>query len=112
MPEPTIHALFLCGRGRMRSPTAVQIAMGLPNVAAESAGISRDADDPVSLEQVQWADVICVMEPRQRKRLNTLFGPYLKNKAVAVLNVPDVYDYMDEELIAVLEPKIRKTLRR
>ena len=112
MPDMPIHALFLCGRGRMRSPTAVHIALRLPNVAAESGGLSHDADDPVSLEQIQWADVICVMENRQRKRLNALFRAYLKGKAVAVLNVPDIYDFMDKDLLAVLEPTIRRVLRR
>ena len=112
MSDTPIRALFLCGRGRMRSPTAVHIAVSLPNVAAESGGLSQDADDPVSLEQIQWADVICVMEKRQRKRLNTLFGPHLKGKVVAVLNVPDIYDLMDKDLISILEPMIRRVLRR
>lgn len=96
----------------MRSPTAAHLATQLPDVEAESAGLSRDADDPVSLEQVLWADVIFVMENRQRQRLSELFGPHLKGRTIAVLNVPDIYEYMDERLIAVLAPKIRRMLHR
>ena len=94
----------------MRSPTAAHVARSLPGIDAESAGISRDADDPISQEQVIWADVVFVMEARQRKRLTELFAAHLKGKRIVVLNVRDEYDYVDPELIALLEPRIRAAL--
>lgn len=40
--------LFICSKNRLRSPTAEQVFSREPGVESASAGISRDADEPVS----------------------------------------------------------------
>jgi predicted protein tyrosine phosphatase len=104
------NALFICGKARMRSPTAADIAAAWPGVATDFAGLSNDADEKVSTEQIAWADVICVMEPRQAKRLKALFPVALRGKRVVVLNIPDKYTYMDDALNARLTPILRAVL--
>jgi predicted protein tyrosine phosphatase len=58
------------------------------------------------------ADIILVMEPRQAKRLKTLPGPHLRGKRIVVLHVRDRFTYMQPELVALLEPKLRAAFRR
>ncbi len=95
--------LFLCTRNRLRSPTAETVFADLAGVEVDSAGLSRDAEVQLSEEQVEWADVILVMERIHRDRLNQAFGHALAGKRIAVLNIPDDYEYMDEELIRLLK---------
>jgi len=61
-----MRLLFVCGRNRLRSPTAERLFAGIAGVETRSAGVSPDADEPLSLDAIEWADVIFVMEPEQR----------------------------------------------
>ena len=102
--------LFLCSRNKLRSPTAEAVFADHPNVEVDSAGLAEDAEVPLSEEQIEWADVIIVMEKVHRERLNRNFKHLLANKRIAVLNIPDRYDYMDEELIKLLKIRCRAHL--
>jgi len=77
--------LFLCSRNKLRSPTAEDLFRDYPGIEVDSAGLSKDACVPLSSEQVEWADIIIVMEAIHRQRLNQNFSPLLKNKHIAVL---------------------------
>ncbi|WP_245877952.1 hypothetical protein [Spirosoma fluviale] len=39
------------------------------------------------------------MEKRHKERINDRFRDIIKNKQIIVLDIPDDYEYMDEELI-------------
>ncbi len=95
--------LFLCSQNKLRSPTAEAIFADHPKIEVDSAGLNHDAEVPLSEEQVQWADLIIVMEKVHRKRLNQKFKTVLAGKRIAVLNIPDDYDFMDPDLIALLK---------
>ena len=97
--------LFLCSRNQLRSPTAEEIFSHVPGIEVDSAGLSPDAEVPLSREQVEWADVILVMEKVHRERLNRQFGDALAGKRVRVLGIPDDYGFMDPKLIRLLEVK-------
>ncbi len=99
--------LFLCSRNRWRSPTAEEIFSGAPGVEVDSAGLSSDAEVPLSVEQLEWADTILVMEKVHREKLNRHFREHLGGKRVAVLNIPDDYQFMDEDLIDLLRERCR-----
>lgn len=71
-----------------------------------SAGISNDAEVHVSVEDIEWADVIFVMEKIHKKKLSSKFGPAIKDQRVISLDIPDDYGYMDEKLIEILESKV------
>ncbi len=99
------HILFLCSQNKLRSPTAEAVFAGHPSVEVDSAGLNNDAEVPLSAEQVEWADLILVMEKAHRTRLNRKFGAALAGKRVVVLNIPDDYDYMDPALIQLLKQR-------
>lgn len=97
--------LFLCSRNKLRSPTAEAVFRGRPGIETDSAGLSPDAEVPLSPDQIAWADMILVMEKVHRSRLNRKFGKHLAGKRVVVLDIPDNYDFMDPELVRLLEAR-------
>ena len=38
---------------------------GWPGITADFAGLSRDTDEPITVDHIDWAEVIAVMEARQ-----------------------------------------------
>ncbi|HEY9763669.1 MAG TPA: phosphotyrosine protein phosphatase, partial [Trichocoleus sp.] len=72
----------------------------------ESAGLDRTAEIPLSSEAIEWADIIFVMEKAHRSKLSKNFQPWLKQKRVVCLNIPDEYDYMEPALVELLKKKV------
>lgn len=98
--------LFICSRNKLRSPTAEAIFCDYEGLEVESAGLNHDAEVTVSVEQLEWADIIFVMEKVHRSKLAKKFKPFLKGKRVICLDIPDEYDYMDINLIHLLKNKV------
>lgn len=105
------NALFICSRNRLRSPTAEAVFASWPGVETDSAGLAPDAEIVLSAEQIEWADVIFVMERRHRARLSRRFARYLKGKRVICLDIPDEYEFMAPELVMRLETTAGQYLR-
>lgn len=105
------RALFICSQNRLRSPTAEQVFASWPDVETDSAGLGGDATVPLSSEQIAWATIIFVMEKAHRNRLSSKFKKYLDGKRVICLDIPDDYEYMQPELIRLLEGKAGRFLR-
>ncbi|AOL03865.1 MULTISPECIES: low molecular weight protein tyrosine phosphatase family protein [Burkholderia] len=105
------RALFLCSRNRLRSPTAEAVFAAWPGVETDSAGLAPDADTRVSAEQLDWADVVFVMERAHKARLAAQFGAHLRHKKIVCLDIPDRYAYMQPELVTLLERKAGPLLR-
>jgi predicted protein tyrosine phosphatase len=97
--------LFICSQNKLRSPTGEAIYEDHPGVEVDSAGLNNDAEVPLSPEQIGWADVILVMEKAHRVRLNRKFRGELAGKRIAVLGIPDDYEYMQPELISLLQER-------
>ncbi|MGJ4729002.1 low molecular weight protein tyrosine phosphatase family protein [Luteimonas sp. SDU101] len=106
----THNVLFVCGKNRLRSPTAKQVFANWPGVETASAGTSHDADCPVSAELIGWADSVLVMEASHRAKIAVRFQPQLRGKRVAVLGIPDQYEYMAPELVQLLQEKVPRYL--
>jgi predicted protein tyrosine phosphatase len=73
--------------------------------------VGGDANVPLSPEQIAWADIIFVMEKAHRARLSAKFGKHLNGKRVVCLDIPDDYDFMQPELVRLLEAKAGPFLR-
>jgi len=105
-----MNVLFVCSQNRLRSPTAEAVFCEYSGVEAESAGLNKGADNPVSGELIRWADIIFVMERRHKNKLSKNFRQYLKNSRVITLDIPDDYDYMDAALVSLLKTKVTRYL--
>ena len=102
--------LFICSQNKLRSPTAETVFANHSGVEVDSAGLNNDAEVPLSDEQLEWADLVLVMEKAHRNRLNRKFSHALGGKRITVLNIPDDYEYMQPELIEILERKCAQYL--
>lgn len=99
-----MRVLFLCGEGRTLSPTAAQV-FERPGLSTDFAGVSPGADDTLSTQQIDWADLIMVMERRHAVRLNDRFGRMLAGKKIVVLDIRDRYTFMEQGLVHELTEK-------
>ncbi len=105
-----MRVLFLCSRNRLRSPTAEEVFRTRRGWEVASAGLAPDAEEPLSSETLDWADIVFVMEPIHRHKLRQNFGAHLKNKRVVCLDIPDNYSFMQSELVALLSQKVNAIL--
>lgn len=103
--------LFLCSKNKLRSPTAEAVFADVEGWEVYSAGVSSDAEVRVSLEDIEWADYIFVMEKSHKKKLIRKFGSAINNQPVISLDIPDDYEYMDKELIKILKEKVPALVR-
>ena len=106
----TIHALFICSKNKLRSPTAEQVFSTWEDVETDSAGLAHDAEVILNQEQIEWADIIFVMERKHKSNLSQKFRSHLNHKRIVCLNIPDLYKYMQPELIELLIDKVRPYL--
>jgi predicted protein tyrosine phosphatase len=109
MQEP-LRVLFVCSRNRLRSPTAEHLFCDFPGVDVRSAGTARDAEVQISRDDVDWADLIFVMERVHQKRLKTMFKHF--QARVVCLQIPDDYDFMNPDLIKILQDSVTPYLER
>jgi predicted protein tyrosine phosphatase len=103
--------LFVCSRNRLRSPTAKSVFANWRDVETDSAGLAADAETVLSADQVEWADVIFVMEKTHRAKLTQRFKAQLNGKKVVCLDVPNDHEFMQAELVSLRERKVRPHLR-
>ncbi|WP_316752954.1 protein tyrosine phosphatase [Pedobacter gandavensis] len=95
--------LFICSRNQWRSRTAEDIFKNLSGFNIRSAGTSSSARIKVNEKLLEWADLIFVMEKHHKQLLNQKYPSLLNSKQVIILEIPDEYQYMDAELISILE---------
>ncbi len=100
------NILFICGKNKWRSPTAEQVFAEVPGLACASAGLSHDAEVPVSDELVAWASMIFVMEKVHKAKLSARFKPHLAGKKVVCLGIADRYKFMEPALVQLLRDKV------
>lgn len=82
-----------------------------PGIEVASAGTSPDAENVVSADLIEWANMIFAMESVHKLRLNKKYAHLLKTRRVIVLGIPDDYEYMDKQLIAQLTKAVTPYLR-
>jgi predicted protein tyrosine phosphatase len=73
-------------------------------------GLNDDADNPVTPELVEWADIIFVIEKSHRNRFSRKFNRYLNRQRVICLTIPDNFEFMDPQLVLLLKVSVPKHL--
>jgi len=108
--EQCTKVLFVCDANRLRSPTAEAIFSRHPTLQVRSAGLSNEATVPLSLDLLEWADVIFVMERRHRNIIHSRFKDIYQRKRIICLYIPDEFEFMDPELVQLLEERVTRKL--
>jgi protein-tyrosine phosphatase len=101
-----MNILFVCSRNRWRSPTAEAIFKTSQVHIVKSAGTESSARIKLTAKLIAWADIIFAMEKRHKQRLIENFAHETERKEIVVLNIPDEYQYMDEELIESIKSSV------
>jgi predicted protein tyrosine phosphatase len=104
MAAPT-RVLFLCRHNRMRSPTAERVFGKRPDLDVRSAGTARDALARVNTNMLVWADLIFIMDDRQRRALARRFAGHVSLEHLICLDIPDDFTFMQPELVELLHTR-------
>ena len=99
--------LFICSQNRWRSLTAEKMYEGFSGYEVRSAGTEQGARIRVTEGHIGWADLIFVMEKRHIDRLRDQFGDQLAGKQIVCLHIGDDFQFMSEDLVAVLKEQLR-----
>lgn len=105
-PDKKLKVLFVCLQNRLRSPTAEKVFTTYPHLEVKSAGIDKESRVPVDRELLEWADLVFVMEKRQRNIIHKKFKAIYDTKRIICLYIPDEYDYMDPLLVELLKESV------
>ena len=97
-----MHLLFVCSRNQWRSPTAEAIYKNHQQHQAKSAGTEPSARIKINEKLLLWADIIFVMEKKHKQRIQQKFPHLVDEKEIIVLDIPDDYLFMDQELIDLI----------
>ncbi|MBW2972163.1 phosphotyrosine protein phosphatase [Candidatus Woesearchaeota archaeon] len=101
-----MKALFICNQNQHRSKTAEELFKN--RFETRSAGLYNE--HPVKQEDLEWADIIIVMEDFQRTELSKRFPELYLKKQIISLDIPDMYQYDQKELKDLLEQRITLSL--
>ena len=105
-----LRILFVCSQNKLRSPTAEHVFATCPDIECASAGTNNDAENPLTAELVDWAQVIVVMEKQHRTKVSMRFRKNLAGKRIVCLDILDDYVFMQAELVRLLEARAARVL--
>ena len=111
MKEPEKAAervLFVCTGNMDRSPTAEALLKRMGGYDVKSAGTLPYATRRISVDLIEWADLIFVMEEHHRDVILSICPE--AEKKIIVLGIPDRYPRNSPELIRRLKTKLSEHL--
>lgn len=98
--------LVLCSGNKDRSPTAELILSShYPKVKSAGTNISyckKNQTCPVNKELIDWADKIICMEEKHF----TYIRKWTSREKCYILDIPDKYNFNDQELQSILKKKL------
>ena len=103
------NLLFVCSQNKWRSPSAEAIYRNDSRVNVRSAGTSSSARKRISEKDLDWADLILVMENKHKKAIASQYQ-YLDLPPIIVLDIPDDYQYMSDELVEMIKTSTESIL--
>ena len=104
------NILVVCGRNKKRSRTAEHIFKNDNRFNIRSAGLSPKSERKISENDLNWADLVFVMETNQRAKIWEVYN-HLELPKIEILHIPDDYEFMDEELVEILNDRINDALK-
>jgi predicted protein tyrosine phosphatase len=94
----------------MRSKTAETIYSDSSHYLVKSAGISKKAKVRLTSDLMIWADIVFVMEKKQREIIIALYPTESISREIVLLDIPDTYYYMESQLIKLIKSKVKSYL--
>jgi predicted protein tyrosine phosphatase len=101
-----MNILFVCSKNKWRSKTAETIFKHSQNHTVKSAGTSPNARVKLNENHLIWADVVFAMEEKHLQIIEQKFQSKSFGDKIIVLDIPDDYKYLDEELILILKASV------
>lgn len=98
--------LFVCSQNRWRSLTAEKMFEGSALYQVRSAGTDPGARVRITAGHIGWADRIFVMEKKHLQIVKEKFADAVYGKELVCLHIPDIYPYMDRELVELLQERL------
>lgn len=105
-----MNLLFLCSQNKRRSLTAERLFDVYNGHSARSAGTESNARIKVTAGLIGRADVVFCMEKKHVRRIQEKYAEELRGKKIVCLNISDDYEYMDEDLQALLLSAVEEYL--
>lgn len=99
-----MNILFVCSRNKWRSKTAEEIFKNNGRHLVLSAGTAKSARIKLSVKLIEWADVIFAMEKTHKQAVLRLSN---EDVDIKVLDIPDEYEFMNDELIEILRTSVK-----
>lgn len=99
--------LCICSAGLLRSPSIAAV-LTKKGYNTRAAGVHDYALIQVDEVLLEWADVILFADRGHYSVCKNLFPEYIENTDNYVLAIPDKYGYMDEELVGIIENKLKE----
>jgi protein-tyrosine phosphatase len=88
--NPHLKFLFVCAMNKKRSAPAERLYWNDARLEVCSVGVNSEAKRRVSEADLQWADVVFVMEPKHKTWIRTRFKS-LDLPWIDVLDIPDEF---------------------
>ena len=77
-----------------------------------SAGTEIGATVSLSNAIILWADLIFVMEEKQKVIIKSIYADASENKKIITLDIPDNYHYMESELVELIKSRVAPYLNK
>ena len=100
-----MRILFVCSMGLHRSRTAAHL-FGKDHDTRYAGAYSPD--NPVTKDDLDWADEVVVMEDHHRREIGQRFPKRYLQKRITCLDIPDRYLYGDTNLVQLLKERFPK----
>ncbi len=95
-----------------RSPTAARVFGRRPDLSVRARGLGPKSSTALRREDIEWADLIFVMEHSHASRLRDGYRDPLAETLVHVLDIRDHYRFMDPDLVELLEERVEPLLEQ
>lgn len=104
------NILVVCGRNKRRSRTAEYLYKNDRRFSIRSVGLSPKSERQIKPADIDWADLILVMEQGQSSRISSTYR-HMELPEIEVLHIADEYDYRQPELVDLLTDRVESILQ-
>ncbi|WP_185974679.1 arsenate reductase/protein-tyrosine-phosphatase family protein [Deinococcus detaillensis] len=107
-----LRVVFVCTQNKLRSPTAEAVFRDVPEWQVVSAGTDKRAETPLTRDLLEWADVAVCMQKQHRDWIRSKLKGALPDDRILILGIPDDYEFMDADLVLLLNKLVPSRLEK